>query len=196
MIPDRLATLPATFTTGEAVAAGVWRRELYRLRDEGQLVELSRGVFRKADAPETPWLDMLGVAQRAPQGVVCLLSALAIHELTDEVPIAVQIAVPRGAHRPRIAYPPVEVSQFDRKTFALGQETVELAPGESVAAFDAARSVVDVMRLRKRVGEPVALHALRRYVSQEDARVADLASYARALGAEGPVRRAVEAVMS
>lgn len=61
--------------------------------------------------------------------MVCLISALTLHELTDEVPAVVQIAVPRGTHRPRIAYPPTEVSEFDPRTFNLGVQAREVAPG-------------------------------------------------------------------
>ena len=45
-----LAGLPATFTTGEAVAHGVHPRDLYAARDSGAIIELSRGVFRHAEA--------------------------------------------------------------------------------------------------------------------------------------------------
>jgi predicted transcriptional regulator of viral defense system len=117
---DRLAALPATFTTGQAELAGLWRRDLYLLRDDGVVSEISRGVYRKAEAPETAHLDLLAVAHRASLAVVCLISALTLHELTDEVPAVVQIAVPRGTHRPRIVYPPTEVSEFDPRTFTLG----------------------------------------------------------------------------
>jgi predicted transcriptional regulator of viral defense system len=193
---ERLTGLPATFTTAEAERARLWRRDLYRLRELGVLHELSRGVYRKADAAETGHLDLLAVAHRAPRAVVCLLSALALHELTDEIPTAVQIAVPRGTHRPHIDYPPVEVVEFDATTFDLGRESVEVAVDEQVPAYGPARSVVDAMRLRHRLGEPVALRALRHYVLRSDAQLSDLITYAQALDVEGPVRRAVEAVLS
>ena len=193
---SRLATLPPTFTTRQAGQAGLWRRELYRLRDDDLLYELSRGVYRKADAPASAHLDLLAVTLRAPRAVVCLVSALAVHDLTDEVPAIVQIAVPRGTHRPRIDYPPTEVSEFDVPTFDLGRDTFLAAPGEPVPIYAPARSVVDAMRLRGRVGEPLALHALRRYLTRGDARPAELINYARALDVEGPVRIAVEAVTS
>lgn len=190
----RLAALPATFTTNEAELAGLWRRDVYRLRDAGDLLELSRGVYRKADAAQTEYLDLLAVSRRAPRAVVCLISALAVHELTDEIPSLVQIAVPRGTYRPRIDYPPTEVAEFDVATFDLGRETLEVAPGETVPIYGPGRTVVDVMRLRRRIGENVALRALRRYLRRGDAHPAELIALARALDVEGPVRRAVEAV--
>lgn len=196
MRTNRLAALPATFTTGRAERAGLWRRDLYSLRDAGVVSEISRGVFRKADAPETAHLDLLAVAHRAPLAVVCLISALAVHELTDEIPAVVQVAVPRGTHRPRIVYPPTEVSEFDARTFDLGLEEREVAPGERVRIYGAARSVVDVMRMRRRIGDSVALRALRLLVERRTGDPAELLGYARALDVEGPVRQAVEAVLS
>lgn len=167
-------------------------RDLYRARDEGRVVELSRGVFRRADAPEASYPDLLAVAYRAPGAVVCLLSAAAVHDLTDELPLAVQIAVPRGAWRPRIDHPSVEVFQFDASTFELGVSPLEAAEGEWVRMYSPARTVVDLMRLRRRIGEPVALIALRRYVASPGARVGQLIELARMLDVLGPIRAAVD----
>jgi len=84
--------LAPTFTTAEAFAAGVHPRRLYQWRDDGLVVELSRGVFRRANAPAASHPELLGVARRSPVAVVCLVSAGALHDLTDELPRAAQIA--------------------------------------------------------------------------------------------------------
>src|ERR1044072_8282170 len=97
--------LPPTFTTGQARAAGMHPRDLYAARDGGELVELSRGGFRRADAPAAAYPDLLAISLRAPRAVVCLLSAAAVHDLTDEIPMDVQIAVPRPTWAPRLAHP-------------------------------------------------------------------------------------------
>ena len=70
-----LDSLPATFTTADVRVAGVHPRELYGWRDSGEIVELSRGVFRRADASTPTYPDLLAVAYRAPLAVVCLVSA-------------------------------------------------------------------------------------------------------------------------
>lgn len=184
--------LPPTFTTAQARRAGVQFRDLYRARDEHALVELSRGVFRRVDAPAPTYPDLLAVAHRSPRAVVCLLSAGSIHDLTDEVPASVQIAVPRRTWLPKISYPPVEVFAFDVDTFELGLDAVEAAPGEPVRVYSPARTVVDLMRLRGRMGESVAQVALRRYIASPAARVGELLEIARSLGVLGPVRSAVD----
>ncbi|MGW5364065.1 type IV toxin-antitoxin system AbiEi family antitoxin domain-containing protein [Actinopolymorpha pittospori] len=189
---ERLARLPATFTTGEALRVGLHPRDLYRLRDEAVLAELSRGVFRKVDEPAPRYPDLLAVAYRVPRAVVCLVSALAVHDLTDQVPQAVQIAVPRTSRPPRIDYPPTEVSRFGVDTFELGVELIEAAPGEAIRVYSAPRSVVDVFRLRGRVGESTALIALRRYIAGRDSRVGELIEIAHALDVARPLRAAID----
>jgi predicted transcriptional regulator of viral defense system len=192
---QRLESLPATFTTATARAAHLAPRELYRMRDDGVLLELSRGVFRKADAPATAHLDLLAVTLRAPHAVVCGQSALALHELIDDIPARVHIAVPRGTHPPHIDYPPTAVSRFDAATFTEGLEDFEAAPGEFIRVYGAARSVVDAMRLRPQYAD-LALPALRAYLRRRDANPGELLRLARLLGVEGPVRTATEAILA
>jgi Transcriptional regulator, AbiEi antitoxin len=187
-----LPGLPSTFTTGQARAAGVHPRDLYAARDGGELVELSRGVFRRADAPAAAYPDLLAVSLRAPRAMVCLLSAAAVHDLTDEIPIAVQIAVPRRTWPPKLDHPPVEVFVWDPATFELGLDSAEVAPGERARIYSPARTAVDLMRMRHKLGESVAHVALRRYLARRDSRVADLMAYAKALDVLGPVRAVVD----
>jgi hypothetical protein len=187
-----LTDIPATFTTLTARQLGLHPRDLYRLRDEGEVLELSRGVFRRADAPAASMPDLLAVAYRVPAAIVCCVSALAVYDLTDEIPTAVQIAVPRCQRPPRISYPPAEVFRFATATFALGLSTVEAAPEEYVRIYSAERTVVDLMRLRGRLGEPLAFAALRRYLLRRDARPGELLSLARALDVLGPMRTALD----
>lgn len=184
--------LPSTFTTKVAREFGVHPRDLYGWRDAGEVVELSRGVFRRADAQPASYPDLLAVAYRAPRAIVCCLSAAAVYELTDELVGSVQVAVPKHSYVPTIDYPPTVVFRFEDDTFELGLATVEAAPGELVRVYDPARTVVDLMRLRHRFGEPVAHTALRRYLDSAAARPADLLAYARELGVFGPVRIALD----
>jgi len=189
-----LTDMPRTFTSATAFSLGVHPRDLYAWRDAGDLVEVSRGVFRRADAPLAAHTDLLAVAYRAPRAIVCCMSAAALHELTDEQPMRVHVAVPNGTHPPQIDHPPTKVFRFDPRTFELGLASAEAAPGETVRVYDPARTVVDLMRLRHRLGESTAHVALNRYMGRRDARPAQLLEYARDLGVVGPVRRSLDVV--
>ncbi|TCP53061.1 hypothetical protein EV191_105124 [Tamaricihabitans halophyticus] len=187
-----LGELPWSFTTKLARELGVHPRDLYAWRDGGHIVELSRGVFRRSDAPPASNPDALALSYRVPKGIVCGVSAAAVHDLTDELVRAVQVAVPAGDHVPKIDYPPTTVFRFDGETFELGLSEFAAAPGEWVRVYDAARTVVDLIRLRHRFGEPIAYTALNRYLATPGARSAVLLDYARTLGGFAAVSAAVD----
>lgn len=189
---DDLGSLPDTFTTALARSRGVHPRDLYQARDAGEIIELSRGVFRRADASPASYPDLLAVAYRAPRAIVCCVSAAAVHDLTDEIPRNVQIAVTTRDRPPQIAYPVIEVFRFDPDSFELGLSAIEAAPGKFVRIYDPARTVVDLMRLRHRLGEPLAHAALHRYLRSYNARPGDLLRLATTLGVAGPLRRALD----
>jgi predicted transcriptional regulator of viral defense system len=193
-VPD-ITDLPSTFTTAQAEALGFPRWRIYRERDRGALIELSRGVWRQSAAPETAHLDLLAAALRAPHGAICLLSALAFWDLTDEIPREVHLAVPRGSTRPRIGYPPTSVHVFDAATFELGIEQPELETGERIRIYGPARSVVDMLRLRNQLGRDLAFAAARRLLGRERAagRIVELA---RRLRCETTVAGALEVLQA
>jgi predicted transcriptional regulator of viral defense system len=180
------------FRAKDAAEGGVHWRDLYALRDEGFLVELSRGVFRLADAEMSPYLDLIAVSKRSPRGVICLNSALSFWDLTDEVPPKVHLAVPRGSRPPSIDYPPTRVHVFAADTFDLGRERVRLESGEEINVYSPERSVVDAVRMRGRVGADVAYEALRRYLRRPGSSSGELLRLARRLRAGGAVADALE----
>jgi predicted transcriptional regulator of viral defense system len=168
-------------SAAELIKGGARWEELYRLRDEGALIELSRGIYRVADAPATAHLDLVAVCRRAPEGMICLNSAASFWDLTDEMPGSVHVAVARGRHRPNIVYPPTRVHVFAADTFALGRVQQTLESGETIAISSQERTVVDLLRLRSRVGRDLALSALRRYLHGRDAKPGELLALARQL---------------
>lgn len=174
---DRLRRLGPIFRSKDAVAAGVAWRDLYRLRNEGDLLELSRGLFQLAEAAGTGNVDFVAVCARAPHGMICLNSALAHWDLSDEIPAEVHLAVPEGTHRPTIDHPPTTVHVFRAEKFDLGRTEAREEGGERFWISDRERTVVDTFRLRHLVGEDLAHGALRRYLRHrpKQARLAELA---------------------
>lgn len=168
-------------SAAELIKNGARWEDLYRLRDSGELIELSRGIYRVADAPASAYLDLLAVCRRAPDGMICLNSAASFWDLSDEIPDAVHLAIARGKHRPRIVYPPTRVHVFSVERFSFGRVMEKIDPGDTIAISSRERTVVDLMRLRSRVGSDLALGALRRYLQNSDARPADLLAMARRL---------------
>ena len=178
---DYFASHGWTLTTAEAIDAGIFKKDLYRLRESGKIIEMSRGVFRSADAPAVEYVDWVSVTKRAPRSVVCLSSALAFWDLTDEIHRQTHIAVPRGSHRPSIDWPPTRVHLFASATFDLGIETVELSSGERIRIYSRERTLADVMRLGKRAATEDEAILVRTYLRQPGSSATDLLDMARRL---------------
>ena len=185
-----------TISSAELIAGGARWEDLYDMRDSGALVEVSRGIYRLADAPATAYLDLLAVCRRVPDGMICLNSAASYWDLTDEIPSVVHVAVPRGRHRPHVAHPPTQVHVFAPATFDLGREHRRIESGESIAISSRERTVVDLLRMRSRVGREQALAALRRYLQGESARPGELLALARRLRAGTVVAAAMEPLLA
>ena len=178
----------------EALAAGLNRRSLYALQDAGTITQLSRGIYRLASLPNLEAPDLITVAARVPAGVVCLISALAYHGLTTQIPHAVDIALPRGAERPRIDYPPVAFHWFSEAAFTSGIETRKI-DGQSLRVYSAEKSVADAFKYRSKLGLDVALEALRAWRERRGAIIQRLLEQARACRVEHVMRPYLEAVI-
>ncbi|MGM0577600.1 MAG: type IV toxin-antitoxin system AbiEi family antitoxin domain-containing protein [Myxococcota bacterium] len=179
--------------TKDVLKLGVHPRTLYRLRDEGVIERVSRGVYRLAAMPDLAHPDLVTVALRVPRAVVCLVSALAYHDATNEVPHEVQIALPRSTKTPRIDHPPVRVFWFSGPALSEGVEIVKV-DGVEVRIYDLPKTVVDCFRFRNKVGLDVAVDALDQAVRRKGVRPADVLRYARLCRIESVILPYVEAI--
>ena len=180
--------------TREALALGIHPATLYKLRDSGKLTELARGLYRLAQAKESENPDLTVVAARAPDAAICLISALAFHNITTQIPSVVHLAVPRGKyHRLNLTPLPVHVYRFDPKTFDAGLESHDLG-GARIKVYRAARSVVDSFKFRNKIGLDVALESLRLARTRKRVSNRELLHYARLLRVERPMRPYLEAL--
>jgi predicted transcriptional regulator of viral defense system len=180
--------------TMEAVQMGVHPRTLYAMRDAGMLEQLGRGLFRLSDLPPLGNPDLVAVGLRVPEGVICLLSALAVHEITTQIPHEVHIALRRGAESPRLEHPPVRVFWFTGTAFDEGIETRKL-DGVGIRVYGAAKTVADCFKYRNKLGLDVALEALKLYLQRRAGSIDDLVRFARVCRVEKVIRPYVEALL-
>lgn len=170
--------------TGQALARGIHPETLYRLHEEGKLTRLSRGLYRLAGSQEFSNPDLGVVAAKAPQAVVCLISALSFHGITTQVPRVVHLAVPRGSYsRLKLGSPPVKIYRFDAATFDKGIE-VHKIDGRPIRVYGVARTVVDCFKYRNKLGLDVALEALRFARARKRVSNREFLEFARALRLE------------
>lgn len=183
-----------TLRTGQAVRSGIHPRTLYQMRDAGVIQELSRGLYRLAELPPIGNPDLASVALRAPKGVLCLLSALAYHDLTTQVPHEVHLALERDSRRPRFQYPPVRVFWFSPRMFREGIESHPVEGGV-LRVYSAEKTLADCFRYRNKMGLDVAIEALRFYFERRRAKIDELLRFARVCRVENVMRPYLEALV-
>ncbi|WP_211239719.1 type IV toxin-antitoxin system AbiEi family antitoxin domain-containing protein [Jiangella gansuensis] len=167
-LPERaqaaLRRLPATFTYTEGRLAGLDHRGLYGLRDVGVIEPLGRGLYRRIDA-EFADPTLTEVAARAPRATLCLTSALVEHDLSDAIPAAPHLALPRGSRFPATTGP-VTWHSFAAGTFEVGRIKHRVDSQLDLGLYIAERTIVDTFRMRHLTGSDEAYEALRRWLSR------------------------------
>ncbi len=187
-IPAELGDL---FFYKDAIAAGMTDHRLYALRDAGEILALGGGLYRSADAPLAN-LDWIEITERVPRATLCLETALAHHGLSDVISAQTDIAIPRGAHRPKLNAAH-RLHSFDTRTFDIGRETMNVGARQPLGIYSAERSLIDMIRLRYDQGPEQAWEALRRWLARRGNNPADLVTMAHQFNnAETPLRRALE----
>jgi len=178
----------------EVKAAGIHPATLYRLRDEGAIRGMARGLYCLADLPPQVHPDLVTVSRKVPRAVICLVSALAFHELTAEVPHAVEIALPRGTEPPRLDHPPLRVYWFSAAAYGEGIES-HVVDGSTLRVYSPEKTLADCFKYRKRLGMDTVLDALRRYRAKFGLRVDALMRCARMCRVQNVMRPYLEATL-
>ncbi len=178
-------------TPNTADRAGLSRIGLYRGVRAGRFDRIARGIYLPAEAEAADW-DQIEAATRRPEATICLTSALAHHDLTDTIPAALDIAIPRGSRTPA-STGAIAWHHFDRATFEIGREQIAI-PGsdQTIWIYSPERSIADAFRLRGEVGYELARDALREWLRRggKPARLIEIAS--RLPRAKSPVMQALD----
>lgn len=143
----------------ELTEGGVTATAVARLERDGVIVRLGRGLYQLADAPLDAHHRLAEAAKMAPRGVICLVSALAFHDLTDKLPADVWLAIGPKDWKPRLTHPPIRVVRFTPERLVKGVET-HVIEGVPVRLTDPSHTIIDSFRYRKSVGQNLAVESL------------------------------------
>lgn len=166
MVPKSLKKISpllrkALFSAAEARRLGIHPSLLAYYCRKGVLERVSRGFYRLANSnlyPPHEWQDVALIARSIPKGVLCLLTALAYYELTDEFAREVWIAVPRESRPPKRSN--TKVVRLSNMT--LGVTQIQLGR-INVRMFDRERTIVDSFRY---LSKDTAIKGLKRYLKR------------------------------
>ena len=192
MPAEKIAGLPEVFTHAAARRTGISDRVLYQMRDRGDIDCVARGIYARPGLDADP--DLVEIAIRAPNATLCLTSALAYHDLTDDIPPAINAALPRP-HRPPKTEAPVTWHRFDSDTFDIGRNTTPVTGQLEIGIYSAARTIVDAYRLRHLYGTDQAIEALKRWLRVSGNQPAALLEMANRLPKATPAIQSTLAIL-
>jgi len=181
--------------TRDAIRLGIHPRTLYALRDGGEIEQVGRGLYRLSTAPPLTNPDLVPVAIRIPRGVVCLISALAHHSLTTQVPHAIDFALPTHAQVPRIDGIPVRIFWYSEPSFSAGIDIAKI-DRVPVRVYSPEKTIADCFKYRNKIGLDIAIEALRTYRARKRKRdFQKIMGFARIDRVERIIRPYLEAVL-
>jgi predicted transcriptional regulator of viral defense system len=179
----------------DARAVDVHSQELTRLVREGVLERVARGTYRMADRPTSEHHSFAVVATIAPKSVICLLSALAFHQIGTQLPSDVWVVVERGTRPPRLQNPPLRVMRWSGDAFRKGIETHTIE-GTRVRIYGIAKTIADLFRFRNRIGIDVAIEALRDAWQRRLVTIDEIDRYAKVCRVQRVMRPYLEALVA
>lgn len=177
----------------EFKASGITAATIGRMVKDGEVLRLARGLYQLPDATLDVHHSLAEAAKKLPKGVVCLVSALAYHDLTDQLPRAVWMAIGTKDWEPKTVTPPIRTVRF---TDALLSDDVltEKIEGVQVKVFGVAKTIADCFRHRRSVGQSVALEGLQEALRKRKTTPAEIARHAERGGVATVIRPYLEAL--
>jgi predicted transcriptional regulator of viral defense system len=173
----------------EFTKAGVTAATVSRMKEKGLITRLGRGLYQLPGSPLDANHTLAEAAKHVPRCVVCLVSALAFHDLTDTIPSRVWMAIgPKDRHS-LVTHPPLQLVRFKPELLRAGVE-IHHIEGVPVNITSPAKTVVDLFRYRQRAGvryrhSPglnLAIEGLREALRTRKATPAEIAAYAIGAG--------------
>jgi predicted transcriptional regulator of viral defense system len=174
-------------------AIGLPRAYLIRLHRQGKVNRPGRGIYTLADANVTERHSYAEVAKRVPKAAICLLSALAFHEITTQNPASVWIALPKGARKPALDSPSLRIVRLSGLSLTKGIENHQV-DGVPVRVYSAAKTVADCFKFRNKIGLDIAIEALKDCLRQKRANINEIYRYAKVCRVSNVIRPYVEAM--
>lgn len=148
------------FRPSQLEPLGIPYHRLRQLEADETVERIGWGLYRLAEAEPTERYSIASVCARVPNAIVCLLSALQVHEIGAQLPRQVWIAIPHKAKAPVLKGMGVRLVRFSAAALTYGVEEISF---EEVPAriTSPARTIVDFFRFQRLIGREAALEALR-----------------------------------
>lgn len=174
---------------------GVSRTTIARAVADGVVVRIGRGLYLLPDSEPVLHEGLIEIAKLAPKAVICLTSALSFHQLTDQLPRRVWIAIGAKDWAPKIEYPRTRIVRF-REPYLTNDIETHRIRGVEVRVYSIVKTIADAFRNPKLLDRSVTIEAMKAALSARKATAGQLATAARGNGAWNQMRPYLEALAS
>ena len=179
----------------ELRAAGIDPKTIARAVDAGDLDRIGRGLYQRPDTDIDGEQALAEAAIRVPKGIIAMLSALAYHQLTDQMPRRIWMAIGASDWLPTLTYPPMRFVRFNDRYLGQGIESHSIS-GVAVPVYSVPKTLADLFRNARLVDRSVAIEGLRTALEQRRATPSAIAEAAKAGGAWKVMKPYLEALTS
>jgi len=179
----------------ELQAIGVAATTISRAVKEGSVTRVGRGLYQLADSDIDINTVLAEVSKQAPKAIICMMSALAFHGLTDQMPRKVWIAIGISAWEPSFERHKTRVVRLREPYFSGGIEKHSIS-GAMVPIYSIEKSLCDAFRLPKLVDRSAAIECLKSALSDKKTTPSKIANAAKKYRAWNQISAYLEAVTS
>lgn len=165
-------------SASDLINAGFYKALIGDALDSKQIERLSRGIYSLAEIPDIQHPDLVTVSFLIPKGVICLISALSFHEVTDEIPHYTDVAIPAQSRAKAINNIPVRYYRFSKETWKAGIEEHDI-DGHKIRVYSLAKTIADCFRFRNKIGMNIAREALKVSVTEKKTSPKKIMHYAK-----------------
>ena len=174
-------------STGDISSAGIDRKYLKFLVNEGNIERIKRGLYRWKDAKFDVEEELITVSKIIQQGIICLVSALAYYDLTSYTPGEYTVAVRRNYNIKLPDYPPIKLYYFSNKYYMRGIEEIDIN-GNIIKIYNIEKTICDCLRYEDKISKDIIVESIKEYIRRRDKDISKLMDYA----AEAKVKNAVQ----
>lgn len=179
-------------TATEATSLGIQRRKLASAVDAGLLLRIGRGLYCTPDT----WEDEYAIAQhRFARGVFSHDTALYLLSLSDQAPEKLTMSFPQGYNTSSAKRSGLITKSSPIGRHNLGTTRLTTPYGNGVCAYDAERTLCDMLRGTAAPDAQRLSPAIRSYLSSKERNVPKLLEYAEAFGVKKKVRAYLEVLL-
>lgn len=117
----------------------------------------------------------------APNGIVCLMSAAVLYQLTTSQLYTIEIAIEESSKIKSLPeWPPLEIRYFNKVRYKTGISEI-IVDGSFIQIYDIEKTVVDIISFRNKIGIEETKEILKNYLGRPERNVNKLMRYSKIL---------------